>query len=78
MDRFASTTTEDIACLVQEKDSDNISNIFIGKKAMQGYHFFTTGRVSPVFEEILCRRKEKGWDTYIIKRLLPLYTNGIL
>ena len=23
MDRFASTTNEDIACLVQEKDNDN-------------------------------------------------------
>ena len=59
MDRFASTTNEDIACLVQEKDSDNISNI------------------SPVFEEILCRSEEKGWDTYIIKCLLLPYTDGI-
>ena len=86
MGRFASTTDEDIACLVQDKDNDNtkkllvytsgaISNIFAGKIAMQGYHFFTTRRVSPgyhffttrrvspVFEETLCQSKEKGWES---------------
>ena len=27
---------------------------------MQGYHFFTIRRVSPVFEESLCRGKRMG------------------
>ena len=32
---------------------------YLQEKAMQGYHFFTTGRVSPV----LCRSEEKGWES---------------
>ena len=44
MDRFTSITDEDVACLVQENDSDNtktarvysgaVSNMFVGGKAM--------------------------------------------
>ena len=59
---FASITDEDIAFLVQVKDSYNTKKSTLyqwcyfkhicRKKAMQGYDFFTTGRVSPVFEEI--------------------------
>ena len=55
MDRLSSITDENIGFLVQEKDSDNtkciggsIPNLFAGKKAMQIFHFSTTGRVIPV------------------------------
>ena len=69
MDRFASITDEDIAFLVLEKDSDNTKKAtcvsvalfqhICRKKAMLGYHLFTTRRVSPVFEEIVCRKRGK-------------------